>query len=106
MGGMAGTFEAHRKRVKTYNTPGHAHFLTFSCHRFWQKGPGHDKNIGSIEKAVEKACYCHHNPVTQRLVKDPAQWRWSSFRWLELGEKTNAPLEVEEWDERLLEEES
>ncbi len=24
---------AHRKRVKTYNLPGHAHFLTFSCYR-------------------------------------------------------------------------
>src|SRR6185295_11145173 len=25
--------EAHRKRVQTFNVPGHVHFLTFSCYR-------------------------------------------------------------------------
>jgi putative transposase len=72
------------------------------CYRFWQEGPGHDKNIWSLEKAVEKANYCHRNPVKRGLVKDPARWRWSSFRWLELGSRKGEPLRVDDWDERLL----
>ena len=186
---------AHRKRVKTYNLPGHAHFLTFSCYRrmplltnetwrvwladavratcdahqialwayvfmpehvhlllkprlerydiskyrqalkqglsqrvihalkaarspllerlkvqerpgkwccrFWQEGPGHDKNIWSIDKAVEKARYCHRNPVARELVNDPERWHWSSFRWLEQGRRDGEPLRLDPWDERL-----
>ena len=191
--------QAHRKRVRTYNVPGHLHFLTFSCYRrmpllsnetwlgwlgaavrtacqdfdfalwayvfmpehvhllvkprkvlydvskfrkslkqsaskrivnhlqkcrsallgrlrvqerpgkecfrFWQEGPGHDKNLWSMEKAVEKAKYCHRNPVERKLVASPEQWRWSSFRRLELGQKTNQPLLLDDWDERLSEDE-
>jgi len=73
------------------------------CYRFWQEGPGHDKNIWTIDKAVEKARYCHRNPVTRGLVKDPAQWRWSSFRWIEMNDRRNAPLNIDPWDERLVE---
>jgi putative transposase len=69
--------------------------------RFWQAGPGHDKNIWSLPMAVEKAQYCHRNPVLRRLVESPDQWRWSSFRWLELGHREDEPLAVDDWDERL-----
>ena len=67
--------------------------------RFWQTGPGYDKNIWDMEKAVEKARYCHRNPVTRRLVTSPEQWRWSSFRWLELGRRSGEPLIVDDWIE-------
>ena len=72
------------------------------CYRFWQEGGGHDKNIWSIKLAGEKAIYCHANPVKRRLVSDPSHWWWSSFRWLEAGQKVNEPLVVDDWDESLL----
>jgi putative transposase len=67
-------------------------------HRFWQAGGGYDFNIWSMEKAVEKAHYCHRNPVTRGLVDDPANWRWSSYRWIEMGLTNDAPLELDAWD--------
>ncbi|MBI3829622.1 MAG: transposase [Planctomycetes bacterium] len=83
------------KRLVVQERPGKA------CFRFWQEGPGHDKNIWSLEKAWEKAVYCHLNPVKRKLVKFAGLWRWSSFRWLELGKRDGEPLTVNAWDERL-----
>ena len=185
----------HRKRNKKYNTTGHVHFLTFSCHRrmkllsndpwrmwlaesirsqcdkhdialwayvfmpehvhvllkprrtsydlaaweqgtklswsrkiivhlsrqgspllqavrvkegyrLWQAGGGHDLNIWTMKKVIEKAEYCHRNPVKRRLVDSPEKWRWSSFRWLEQGIRDGEPLRVDDWDETLLDDES
>jgi putative transposase len=70
-------------------------------HRFWQAGGGYDFNVWSMEKAVEKAHYCHWNPVTRGLVDDPANWRWSSYRWIEMGLTYDAPLELDSWDKFL-----
>jgi putative transposase len=69
------------------------------AHRFWQPGGGYDSNLWSWERIIQKAVYCHNNPVKRRLVKSPDQWRWSSFRWLELGRRENEPLELDEWDD-------
>jgi putative transposase len=71
-------------------------------YRFWQAGGGFDLNVWTMAKAVEKAHYCHRNPVARRLVKAPEQWRWSSFRWLELGKAGQEPLRLDSWDEDLL----
>jgi len=68
-----------------------------SYHRFWQAGGGYDRNIWSMEKAVEKAHYCHRNPVTRGLVEDPALWRWSSYRSLEMAVTEDEPLELDDW---------
>ena len=76
-----------------------------TAYRFWQPGGGHDLNIWNMEKAVQKAEYCHSNPVKRRLVKSPEQWRWSSFRWLQLGKRDGEPMHVDDWDETLLAEE-
>jgi putative transposase len=65
--------------------------------RFWQRGGGHDLNLWTMKKVVEKARYCHCNAVKRKLVKQPEQWRWSSFRWLELGRRENEPLRVDDW---------
>lgn len=70
-------------------------------HSFWQAGGGYDFNIWSMEKAVEKARYCHRNPVTRGLVDDPGDWLWSSYQWLEMGVTRDAPLELDPWDEFL-----
>ena len=67
------------------------------CYRVWQEGGGYDLNITSLEVAEGKAKYCHNNAVTRGLVKMPGDWRWSSFRWLILGEREGAPLRVNEW---------
>jgi putative transposase len=71
------------------------------AHRFWQAGGAFDLNVWTMNKAIEKAEYCHRNPVTRRLVRSPEQWRWSSFRWLELGRWEKEPLRVDDRDERL-----
>ena len=70
--------------------------------RFWQPGGGHDLNIWTLKKAIEKAQYCHNNPVKRRLVKSPEKWRWSSFRWLEQGKRDGEPLRIDEWDDSLM----
>ena len=51
--------------------------------RFWQEGPGFDRNFFS-KKAVESAVnYLHLNPVNRRLVTECREWKWSSARWYE-----------------------
>ena len=49
--------------------------------RYWQEGPGYDRNLqteGAVTASIE---YIHLNPVRQGLCKSPADWRWSSARW-------------------------
>lgn len=46
---------------------------------FW-KPRFYDFNIYSEKKFKEKLDYCHKNPVTRGLVKDPFEWRFSSYR--------------------------
>lgn len=49
--------------------------------RYWQEGPGYDRNL-STEKSVMAAIeYIHLNPVRRRLVGIPTEWRWSSASW-------------------------
>jgi putative transposase len=66
-------------------------------YRYWQPGGGHDLNIWTMAKAIEKAQYCHNNPVKRTLVKSPEHWRWSSFRWLENGTRDGEPVSVDDW---------
>jgi putative transposase len=52
-----------------------------SSFRFWQEGPGYDRNLTTpavIEAAIE---YFHMNPVRRGLVKRAVEWRWSSASW-------------------------
>jgi len=49
--------------------------------RFWQEGPGYDRNLTSAQ-AVEAAIdYLHMNPVRRGLVERAIDYRWSSARW-------------------------
>jgi putative transposase len=64
---------------------------------YWQPGGGYDLNIWDMEMAIEKAEYCHHNPVKRNLVQSPEQWKWSSFRWIERGERDLEPVCVDDW---------
>lgn len=49
--------------------------------RFWQEGPGYDRNLTkptTILKAIE---YIHMNPVHRGLCQLAVDWKWSSARY-------------------------
>ncbi len=48
--------------------------------RFWQEGPGYDRNL-ETRKAIEAAInYIHLNPVRRGLCETAIEWKWSSAR--------------------------
>jgi putative transposase len=47
--------------------------------RFWQEGPGFDRNVVERTTAIQMIEYIHLNPVRRRLCASPAQYRWSSW---------------------------
>jgi putative transposase len=49
--------------------------------RFWQAGPGYDRNIRDEEELLEKIQYIHNNPVKNGLAASPEDWPWSSAGW-------------------------
>ena len=52
-----------------------------TCFRFWQEGPGYDRNLNvpsSIEASID---YLHTNPVSRGLCQQAIEWKWSSARW-------------------------
>ncbi len=48
------------------------------AHRFWQRGPGHDRNVFEPEAIHAELNYIHNNPVRKGLVGAPEDWKWSS----------------------------
>jgi len=46
---------------------------------FWQKRY-YDRNLRDAAEFTVKLPYLHRNPVKRGLVKEPADWKWSSFR--------------------------
>ena len=52
-----------------------------STFRFWQEGPGYDRNITSEKALLESIDYLHRNPVRRRLCQTAVDWAWSSARW-------------------------
>jgi putative transposase len=55
------------------------HCGTGSRGSFWQKRY-YDRNVRDEREFVEKLRYLHRNPVKRGLVKQAADWKWSSFR--------------------------
>jgi putative transposase len=46
--------------------------------RFWQEGPGFDRNLYS-PKAIEASMnYIHRNPVQRGLCQKATDWKWST----------------------------
>lgn len=62
--------------------------------RFWQAGPGYDRNIKSDDELFEKIDYIHTNPFRKGLVADPQDWKWSSARWF--AGARDVPLQMDE----------
>jgi len=49
--------------------------------RFWQEGPGHDRNLVEPTWAEGAVDYIHRNPVRRGLCERATDWLWSSARW-------------------------
>ncbi len=47
-------------------------------HKIWQQSAGHDFNVYTPHKLVEKVAYIHANPVRARLASRPEEYPWSS----------------------------
>ncbi len=63
------------------------------CHRFWQRGPGYDRNLRSPTDIRAKIRYIHANPVRRGLVEQAEDWIWSSSRIWKTGEKGPIPID-------------
>jgi len=51
------------------------------CFRFWQEGPGFDRNLFSSEAIAASLEYIHNNPVRRALCRRAMDWKWSSARY-------------------------
>jgi putative transposase len=51
------------------------------CFRFWQEGPGFDRNLFSPDAISLALEYIHNNPVRRGLCRRAVDWRWSSARY-------------------------
>ena len=49
--------------------------------RFWQEGPGYDRNLKTPRIVLASIDYLHSNPVRRGLVGRGIDWRWSSCRF-------------------------
>ena len=62
--------------------------------RIWQRR-FYDFNVWSARKRIEKLVYMHRNPVRCKMVEEPGQWRWSSFRSYAYGE--DGVVKINQW---------
>ena len=62
-------------RLTIHQRPGKTTF------RFWQEGPGYDRNIRSEVALRASIDYIHLNPVRRGLVEKAINYPWSSARW-------------------------
>ena len=53
----------------------------------------YDRNIFTEHELREKLDYCHKNPITRGLVDDAADWKWSSYRFYEFGDRRLLPMD-------------
>jgi len=58
--------------------------------RFWQEGPGYDRNLTEVKTTTSAIDYLHLNPVRRGLVKRAIDWQWSSARWYANEQETTA----------------
>jgi len=49
--------------------------------RFWQEGPGFDRNLADAEDVEIAIDYIHKNPVKRKLAPRAIDWAWSSARF-------------------------
>jgi len=49
--------------------------------RFWQEGPGYDRNLKHDNSVLASIDYIHDNPVRRGLYRSATDWFWSSARF-------------------------
>ncbi len=49
--------------------------------RYWQEGPGYDRNLRTRAAVLAAIDYIHMNPVRRGLCAKAVDWRWSSAKW-------------------------
>jgi putative transposase len=69
---------AHSPLLKSLTIQERPGKMTF---RYWQEGPGYDRNLRSEKVILRVIDYIHANPVRRGLCQRPEGWRWSSARW-------------------------
>lgn len=62
-------------RLTVQERPGKTSF------RYWQEGPGYDRNLFSEKAVISAIDYIHENPVRRGLCRTATDWKWSSARW-------------------------
>jgi hypothetical protein len=62
---------------------------------FWQKRC-YDHNCRSSDVVKEKIIYCHNNPVKKGMVREPGEYRWSSYNWYQ--GKSDVPLAMDDYE--------
>ena len=60
--------------------------------RYWQKGPGFDRNLFTVAAVQASIDYSHNNPVKRGLCQKARDWRWSSARFYESDGSLVDPL--------------
>jgi putative transposase len=65
------------RRLTIQQRPGKTTF------RFWQEGPGYDRNLDNAASVLAAIDYIHLNPVRRGLCENVLDWKWSSSRWYE-----------------------
>jgi|SRR5688572_8617728 len=85
-------------RLMVHERPGKVVF------RYWQEGPGFDRNLFTTKAVHFSLDYIHLNLVTRGLCVKARDWRWSSARYYETdGQQlddllpTITPLPAEFW---------
>ena len=56
------------------------------CFRFWQEGPGFDRNLFSPQAIEASIDYIQANPVKRGLCQRSVDWKWSSARFCQTNE--------------------
>jgi len=62
--------------------------------RFWQRGGGYDRNVRDERALGAMIEYIHANPVRRGLVREAAEWAWSSVRWYD--GRRDVPLQMDD----------
>ena len=60
--------------------------------RYWQEGPGYDRNLTEAKTVLSAIDYVHGNPVRRGLCVSAIDWRWSSARHYVAEQQPDDPL--------------
>ncbi len=62
-----------------------------SSFRFWQEGPGYDRNIHNGKTLRQAIEHVHDNPVRRGLTDSAGDYRWSSWKYYFEPNRWNDP---------------